>query len=713
MKRPLALIGITYFAVQLAAAYLPWAVLLPLTAFLLLAAGVLAWRVPNWRVALLLLVIAVMASLGVRTVQMAHRVEPVFALAGREMPVTALVLETQNAAYTDGYVQAVLRITQTPEGEPCDFLVSIASVPQTRVGEVLRFQAQFAAVAQNRYTLKSYADGIYITAAGVEEVEYLGTHHTLQTAALTLRNTLGDVLREMMPNEHGAIAAAMSVGDTSALDGGIRAVFRSAGISHLLVVSGLHFAVISGAYYALVRRVRRRRLVGLLGIAVSLMVMVLAGMTVSILRAGVTTIVVYAARLFKRKSDSVTSLSFAALLLCMADPYAAVDAGFQLSFSATLGVLCASWWVHNERPRFLIERENPALTSRVNTLLLLVLIPAATTIATLPVQIALGYGVPLFGILCNMITVPLMSVVVIAGIVAACTGLVPLLTPIAQLAGLACGLCVQFIYTIARTVDAMPWATLHLSGAVTACVLVSVLALLFAGRRLELRPRANLCCAALFVLLSASSYLLPDANVTRVALVGSGVSPSLVVTWQTHTAVIFRGPQSTVRAVRDYLADNNRAEVDLVVDMRVGGNGEELAKRLYAKTYIEADALVTRTAAQPFGDVRIAVLRRGNARFACVDIGGYTVGLSVGAGDFSGCPACSVYVAGESQPQNLDAACIVTAQNMPAWIINTPPQDIPVYRGENTPCLAVRAETSVQWRDINAVEGAPAGSAVA
>ena len=85
----------------------------------------------------------------------------------------------------------------------------------------------------------------------------------------------------------------------------------------------------------------------------SLLFMALVGFSPSVVRAGVTMLLFYAAKWMGEKEDSLTSLGFAALLLCLFNPYAASDVGLLLSFLMQLGVLTADilWrqWIFEKK----------------------------------------------------------------------------------------------------------------------------------------------------------------------------------------------------------------------------------------------------------------------------------------------------------------------------------------------------------------------------
>ena len=119
--------------------------------------------------------------------------------------------------------------------------------------------------------------------------------------------------------------------------------FRIIGASHLLALSGLHIAIVCGIFSFFFRKLcipTRPR--ALLTILVVVSYLTLTGFPYSAIRAALMVIFVQAAKFFRRESDRINSLLFAAVLILLFNPHAIFDMGFTLSFSATLGLIVMS-----------------------------------------------------------------------------------------------------------------------------------------------------------------------------------------------------------------------------------------------------------------------------------------------------------------------------------------------------------------------------------
>lgn len=147
------------------------------------------------------------------------------------------------------------------------------------------------------------------------------------------------LFRKMLGEKNGATASAMVLGRKKGMDSEVKALYQGAGISHLLAISGLHLSLIGAGLFGLLKKVR---LPVALSAGISTWILIvyaqLTGMGISTRRALVMFLLFLAAGLLKRTPDLPTSLAVAALLLLVPRPQRILDAGFQLSFSAVLGI---------------------------------------------------------------------------------------------------------------------------------------------------------------------------------------------------------------------------------------------------------------------------------------------------------------------------------------------------------------------------------------
>ena len=165
------------------------------------------------------------------------------------------------------------------------------------------------------------------------------TYGQLEEFLSQLRYESDVLFWKLLGEKNGATASAMVLGQKKGMDSEVKALYQGAGISHLLAISGLHLSLIGAGLFGLLKKVR---LPAALSAGISALILIayaqLTGMGVSTRRALVMFLLFLAAGLLKRTPDLPTSLAVAALFLLVPKPQRILDAGFQLSFSAVLGI---------------------------------------------------------------------------------------------------------------------------------------------------------------------------------------------------------------------------------------------------------------------------------------------------------------------------------------------------------------------------------------
>lgn len=320
MKRKLGWFGLGFAGAELAAAILPPLVCVPAAAFLVCLALLWIKRRRDSAIPVLGALCGLAWFLAFTLVW----VRPVVkALAGQTVTCTAVVETDADASYSESRLRGTLRLTEI-DGRAANVKVQCASFPGESAGE--RFTAKFALteLPDNKYRLSRQSKGVYLQA------EYLGSYHPLDAsraprfALYRLRQRWSATLRRWLPRQLGGIEAAMLLADKSRLDDSVQQAFRTAGVSHLLAVSGLHLALLCGLL-GFGRKWKFYKPLILLRAAAALFYLLLTGMPVSVSRAGIVLLVALVGDFFLLPPDLLTSTSFAAILLlvCSAVPFLA------------------------------------------------------------------------------------------------------------------------------------------------------------------------------------------------------------------------------------------------------------------------------------------------------------------------------------------------------------------------------------------------------
>lgn len=174
-----------------------------------------------------------------------------------------------------------------------------------------------------------------------EETVTVTSEHTggLAVEVGRIRRALATRLNRLTPDADG-LPSALLLGDRTALSDSLRRDFGRAGVSHLLAISGLHVTLLFGlleGFLRLLRLPKRGRAV-LLSVC-ALGYLLLLGFPPSATRAVIMLGAVYLSYLLSARADPLTSLGVAGALILAVTPYTVADAGFWMSYLATLGLV--------------------------------------------------------------------------------------------------------------------------------------------------------------------------------------------------------------------------------------------------------------------------------------------------------------------------------------------------------------------------------------
>ncbi|MGD9560325.1 MAG: ComEC/Rec2 family competence protein [Oscillospiraceae bacterium] len=695
MRRPLAVFGGSCFFASLLAVWLLPGVLFAAVvaaAVLFLAALVFFRRALGGAVALM--AGALLFALVLRAGYDAIVVRPVDATAGQTLPVTARVLDVE-PGYGGDTVHATLQVlTLADEAAPHAFRVQVHGIASPlevgqRIGITLRFYA-FTTTASRQ---QNYAKNHYIGASPQGSVQVLGTAHTLTTRLRQLQYAASANIASRLPRQLSSVAAAMSVGDRRFLSADTKEAYRMAGLSHVLVVSGLHLSILCTYLYAAARRLFSMRAAAVLCMAFTLLCMVFTGLSPSIIRSGFVFLLVYAGALFRRKPDIFTSLGLAMLVL-IANPYACNDVGLQLSFAATLGAVQGGrlqLTLKNRAGFFEAPRRSKKWLGI--TLLSAVLTPVCVVVATLPVLIWSGLGTSLFTIPMNILAVPLVAPIVLCGLVMALPPAVPVLGWLGLPAGLLGGALLALLRWLTGLCAQATWAWVPLGGLYGLVVVLAVYLLVFAAFRSG-RPRLFGASAVLLAATALALSLWLSAGTVHLTLAGGSASPSLVVTSGGQAVVLYRSRQS-IAAISRILRQQRVRECVLWVDMRRTAQSTEYESLFApATTLVVEEDVLSRWSAQPMENVSVSVGRQGGGAVACVDIAGYKVGLVAGSVTLQPYAPLDVLLAGGGTVSGSFGTLLTTGQ-LPEWL----EEGTPVVQSDGDTALWIRPGKSVVWKE--------------
>lgn len=426
-------------------------------------------------------------------------------------------------------------------------------------GDTLRFSAEFSKLFNTAAynTADRYrSDGITLSATLKSDIAVTKGDYPLSFID-DYRNYLTDRIKTEFSDDSGALMLGIFAGDKSSLSDELYYDIKAAGVAHLTAVSGMHLTLIITILMALLSITGiagTYRIRFILTVVLTLCFTAFFGFTASVVRSGIMIITANIGAVFYRKSDCVTSVGLAVLLITLFDPLSCTDAGLILSAVTTLGAGAAAPAISGK-----LTAAFPRLNKKLCDTLC---VSFCAALAGIPLS-AIYFGTfSVAGILVSVIVLPLFTVCLTAMLIYALTG--GIITPIAVIAHFCCDI-MQAVFSFFA---AIPF--LHFSCDALTVTITLIIALTAAVTAVILTRKKHitiifLTAALFFTAVNSALPLLPSGNV-EILLHSDGKNGSVVIISDDITAAVLVGnDKKELGVIRNKILDNNRTASDLTV----------------------------------------------------------------------------------------------------------------------------------------------------
>lgn len=177
----------------------------------------------------------------------------------------------------------------------------------------------------------------------------------------TLKQSLGNRISSLYPEETAGFLKSLFLGERSGMTLSEKSLYQSAGISHILAISGLHLSLLGAFFYRLLRKAKLSSLLSSLITSFFLFSYFLfTGSSHSAFRALFMLFLRFAAIQLGKGKDLLSQLSFALLFLLWLNPLSLYSVGMQCSFF-TLFV----FFLLEERPGKTVRKKKEKVLSKI------------------------------------------------------------------------------------------------------------------------------------------------------------------------------------------------------------------------------------------------------------------------------------------------------------------------------------------------------------
>ncbi len=310
---------------------------------------------------------------------------------------TRLYIKTTAATIKAGTGNAIIRVSLND------------GIPIPKVGDEISAEiGLFRPNGSDAPEAFDYARWAYfnnLTATG-----YLTKYEVISSKTKNSMSTLRDYLHN---KSKSFLVDTLVLGYKNAVPETDNPIWTSAGVGHVWSISGFHITLVSGWLFAIfylifrsIAPVTRRipaRIPALICAWIGLLFyLFLSGSDVATVRAFIMATLVFAAFIFGRNAISMQNVCLAFCFIFFMNPHFVLQPGFQLSFAAIFGLV---WLWNDVKPKI---PKNKIL----KVIFTATLTSVTATIFTAPFVIAHFYSMPIYGLIGNLILLPIFSIAI-------------------------------------------------------------------------------------------------------------------------------------------------------------------------------------------------------------------------------------------------------------------------------------------------------------
>lgn len=253
-----------------------------------------------------------------------------------------------------------------------------------------------------------------------------------------------NILDKITSVKYSGIYKGILLGDKSDIESDTRSLYKMAGISHLLAISGLHISLIGYFVYRTLRKIMGLYPSGIFTFTIILCYRNMIGENISAKRAIIMFGVSLLAKLIGRTYDILSALTLAFIIIIYTNPLAIFNSGMLLSFGAILGIIL----LHTPLMRF-IKINNKLISSFLASEMINIIIR--------PISSYFYYEISMYSSVINIIIIPFMGIIVVCGILGIIIGSVSVHLG-SSIIWIGCRV-LQFYDFVCRLFLKMPYAT--------------------------------------------------------------------------------------------------------------------------------------------------------------------------------------------------------------------------------------------------------------
>ena len=467
----------------------------------------------------------------------------------------------------EGYVKRIdnasLILKCKIHGKYCNVYVKDSSRSTIRLGDKFELTGKVIdtdSLDSNymRSKCRAYSCVLYAENVDIVYKNDIVAQYPFEDTIFKFKNHLLDIQDEIFSDFSYGFIKAVTLGDKRDVPDDIAGSFKRAGLSHVLVISGLHLSIISGAVFVLLRRLGIRK-AALVTIFVTLFYMALTGFAPSVTRAGIMNIIMYFAVVLRQDYDGITSISLACLVMCLLNPYCAADISLQLSVVSTTGILAIL------PPMRKLIWEALGKSTRIRRVIMklsdILIVTLAANVALMPFYVFMFGTISLVSPLSNIVASLLMPIIISFSLIATLIGALPFVSGAACIPAFVADISVLTLVKSTDWFAGFRFASVSTKYTFVVIWLIATCALMgYAFYTKKSKVKIHAAILSIIILFAAIfCYNINNGSKISVKALPTYTNGCVVISYKSHNTVIYRSS----RDEKNYYIENVLSGADI------------------------------------------------------------------------------------------------------------------------------------------------------
>ncbi len=566
MKRPLALIGFSYFLTLFSLNYIPEnkVIIVAGVIFVMLLISISVKKIREKKffgTAFLSCFVAIISY----TINYNLNVKPVYQLDGKDVEISGVVCDIpykKNHKYN--YVIKVDKI-DNKNIKPFKIILSSNSALESDICDTFIGNVHVCSIQDDtmfNYKMYCKSQNIYAQAFFYEYMKNSSSPPKNKTINYYILNTRKNFLynfRKIFTNEISSVINSIFLGEKNDIPHKIKINFDKIGIYHILTTSGIQISLLSQSVLWILRKIKINNKLSHLIATISVFILeIFTGFSPAATKSCTITIIYLLGIVISRKSDKLNSLGISVLLMCLINPNYACSSGLLLSVFSTLGTILLYKPIKN---RFQINIESKFLNKIIDYIISNISLSISVIIFTLPI-VMMYYGkISLISIISNIIIYPFALLIIFGAFFVNVLSCLQIPNYFINPYAVICGLSAKIIIWISDLFSKLPFSSIETDYGICylclSCIIILFIVSLYL-KNLKNSIKTSCLISINLILISAFSYQIQNKNTTLISMAPCGDGIAMVISQNRHHAVFLQLKENTnIENIQNYFSKWN------------------------------------------------------------------------------------------------------------------------------------------------------------